>query len=81
MKVVAAKMGPGYRGPSSKMIKRQLLLEKDAAEKLLTEELSAVENVALTADLWTCGQTRSYMVVTVHYVNQKAESVDKILHF
>ncbi|KAI7946600.1 hypothetical protein MJO29_011127 [Puccinia striiformis f. sp. tritici] len=47
----------------------------------LMEEMSNIQRVALTTDLWTSSDQTAYMVVTVHYINEKWELIKRIIGF
>ncbi|KAI7964469.1 hypothetical protein MJO29_002567 [Puccinia striiformis f. sp. tritici] len=47
----------------------------------MMEEMSAVQRVALTTDLWTSSDQTGYMVVTAHYINDKWELIKCIIGF
>ncbi|XP_019733293.1 zinc finger BED domain-containing protein 1-like isoform X1 [Hippocampus comes] len=63
-------LDPRYNMPDRKHFSDVQLprLYKECRAKV-TEELRNVEYFALTTALWTCGVTRPYMTLTVHFIN------------
>lgn len=66
-KVVA----PHYKVPSRKTIKKYVYEKYNSASEVFKSKFSAMESFSLTTDIWTeTLQTRSFLGITVHYLEQ-----------
>ena len=43
----------------------------DAAASQLLKEIEEVDNLSLTTDLWTSRNQKSFMTITIHYINSR----------
>lgn len=60
-------VSPLYTIPSRKMITSLIEEKYTYLSNLIKEELSNVDDIALTTDIWTDINTKSYLGVTAHY--------------
>ena len=73
---------PGYYGPSSRTVKRSLAKLYVKKRKEVKDELSNINSVSITTDLWKSARNRCFLCVTVHYISATtSESCGKILSF
>jgi hypothetical protein len=73
---------PGYYGPSSRTVKRNLARLYAKKRQEVKDELSNINNVSITTDLWKSARSRCFLCVTVHYISASTfESCGKILSF
>ncbi|XP_073728840.1 E3 SUMO-protein ligase ZBED1-like [Misgurnus anguillicaudatus] len=72
-------LDPKYRIPCRQTTK-QLILERYSKEKqALKDQLTAVQSVCLTTDLWTSVAMESYISVTAHYISDDFSLQSKLL--
>ena len=73
---------PGYYGPSSRTVQRNLarLYEKKRTD--LKNELVNLSYVSITADLWRSARNRSFLCITAHYISCETFQLhSKVLSF
>lgn len=64
-------LNPGYKLPSRQKIRYELMPELYQRAKLkLANMLANIENVALTADMWSNESMDSFLTVTIHFFNK-----------
>ncbi|CAB3246549.1 unnamed protein product [Arctia plantaginis] len=64
-------LNPNYELPSRKILSEKLIPEQYSMAKKATQEmLKATDYIALTTDLWTSDSSRSYMTLTIHFINK-----------
>ncbi|CAF4399010.1 unnamed protein product, partial [Didymodactylos carnosus] len=73
MKIVLEQATPGYRGPHSKTVRRRLVPLYLQKQHDLKHQLSIVDHIALTTDLWQSGRKHYFLCVTAHYVTHQFE--------
>ena len=67
-------MEPEYRLPSATQFTHLIELRYEAIKEKIREILQDRANsVAITADIWTSIATDSYLIVTIHYLNEEWE--------
>ncbi|CAF1329931.1 unnamed protein product [Didymodactylos carnosus] len=81
MKIFLEQATPGYRGPHSKTVRRRLVPLYLQKQHDLKHQLSIVDHIALTTDLWQSGRKHYFLCVTAHYVTHQFEVKGTILSF
>ncbi|CAF1202668.1 unnamed protein product [Adineta ricciae] len=72
---------PGYSGPSSRSVQRQLKKLYFKKQCDFKNELTEVENVSITTDLWRSNRCHHYLCITAHWLNSNYQLKAKILSF
>jgi hypothetical protein len=73
---------PGYYGPSSRTVKRNLARLYVKKRQVVKDEISNINSVSITTDLWKSARNRCFLCVTVHFISASTfESCGKILSF
>lgn len=64
-------LNPIYELPSRKILSEKLIPEQYSTAKKATQEmLKAIDYISLTTDLWTSDSSKSYMTLTIHFINE-----------
>ncbi|KAL0872158.1 hypothetical protein ABMA27_004567 [Loxostege sticticalis] len=64
-------LNPNYELPSRKILSEKMIPEQySTARKATQEMLKAINYIALTTDLWTSDSSKSYMTLTIHFINE-----------
>ncbi|CAI6354947.1 unnamed protein product [Macrosiphum euphorbiae] len=63
-------VSPNFKVPSRRYILSKIFEKYDAMKEIFMEKLKNVQCFTLTTDIWTDIQTRSYIGVTIHLVDQ-----------
>lgn len=73
---------PGYYGPSSRTVKRNLAMLYVKKRQKVKDELTNINSVSITTDIWKSARNRCFLCVTVHYTSAITfESCGKFLSF
>lgn len=73
---------PGYYGPSSRTVERNLSKLYVKKQQELKAELAKVPDISITADLWRSARNRCFLCITSHYISPTThQSCGKILSF
>ncbi len=76
-----ATASPGYVGPHSRTVQRNVKrLYSDKLHVLYTQ-LQTIQTVAITMDLWKRQGKHHYLGITIHYVDKDYNNVHKVLSF
>lgn len=63
-------VSPNFKVPNRRYISSKIFEKYDAMKEIFMKKLKNVQYFTLTTDIWTDIQTRSYIGVTVHFVDQ-----------
>jgi len=63
-------VSPNFKVPSRRYISSKIFEKYDAMKEIFMDKLKNVQYFTLTTDIWTDIQTRSYIGVTIHFVDQ-----------
>jgi hypothetical protein len=73
---------PGYYGPSTRTVTRNLAKLYVKKQQELKAELAEVPNISITADLWRSARNRCFLCITSHHMLPNTyESCGRILSF
>ncbi|CAF4131524.1 unnamed protein product, partial [Adineta steineri] len=82
MKKVLQLLIPDYEPPNRYVVARQLKQLDVFHHKQLIEQLTSVDNISLTMDLWSNRQMRCFLVITGHYfIGNKFDLQSTVLSF
>lgn len=59
---------PLYKIPSRNTIKNKLDMKYDYLSKIFIDKLKNINNITLTSDIWTDIQMKSYIGLTIHFL-------------
>lgn len=59
---------PLYKIPSRNTIKNKLDMKYDYLSKMFIDKLKNINNITLTSDIWTDIQMKSYIGLTIHFL-------------
>lgn len=59
---------PLYKIPSRNTIKNKLDMKFDYLSNIFKDKLKDINNISLTSDIWTDIQMKSYIGLTIHYL-------------
>lgn len=76
-----AAAAPGYKGPHSRTIQRNVKRLYSNKLHVLHTQLQTIQHVAITTDMWKRTGKHHYLGVTIHYVDQDWNIVHKVLSF
>lgn len=60
---------PLYKIPSRNTIKNKLDMKFDYLSKMFKDKLKNINNISLTYDIWTDIQMKSYIGLTIHFLD------------
>lgn len=72
---------PGYRGPSSRTVQRQLSQLYFEKVQEFKSELAEANNLSITADLWRSKRWHHYLCITIHWFDSNFNLKAKVLSF
>jgi hypothetical protein len=72
---------PGYTGPSSRTVQRNLSKLYKKKREDFQSELSEISNLSITADLWKSKSSRHFLCITTHSMSDTFISNSKVLIF
>lgn len=61
-------VSPNFKIPSRRCISRKIYEKYDVMKEIVITKLKNIQHFTLTTDIWTDIQTRSYIGVTIHFV-------------
>lgn len=67
-KQLVSYLAPWYKIPVKKTVKLRIDALYDIEKQKLLEEMSTIDDIALTTDCWSSRATESYVTVTAHYI-------------
>lgn len=73
------KVVPLYTVPSRKTITRLLDERYDALKKVYRTRFQRIQNITITTDVWTDVSMKSYVGVTVHYLNDELKFINSTI--
>lgn len=62
-------VSPNFKIPSRRDLSRRIFLLYDSMKEVFINKLKNVQCISLTTDIWTDIQTRSYIGITIHFVD------------
>ena len=72
---------PAYNGPSTRTVQRHLANLYTKQKEDLKAGLSKVSSVSVTADLWKSQNSRHFLCITMHFIDNDFMSNSKVLSF
>lgn len=72
---------PGYTGPSTRTVQRQLSKLYFEKTREFKSELAEIDNLSITADLWRSKRWHHYLCITIHWLDSEFNLQSKILSF
>lgn len=74
-KQLVSYLAPWYKIPVKKTVKLRIDVLYDIEKQKLLEEMSTIDDIALTTDCWSSRATESYITLTAHYITPEWKHV------